>query len=218
MRTAIVALLAMLVPGAALAQQPPPIRSPWYVTVSGGALLPSNAGFATSVAGLGVVADVNWGAGFGVLAGAGYRVFDWLRVEGELGYVRIPVDRASARLSNGLALPPTPVDATLKGFAFFANGVADWRTGGPFVPYAGAGLGLVHYFSSSISVPGVAVPIPDSRSATNFAFQLKAGLGVELSPNLVLAPEYRFVWIDRSSNGLGSMSVHWIGANLRFHF
>jgi opacity protein-like surface antigen len=187
MRIAPIALATSIIAATASAQPPPPARSPWYVTVAGGALLAPNTGFETSAAGLGVAADVNWGTGFGALAGVGYRVLDWLRVEGEVGYVRIPVDSASARLSNGLQFPSTAVDATLKGFAFFANGIADWRMGGPFVPYAGVGLGLVNYISSSISVPGVAVAIPDSHSATNFAFQVKSGLDVALSPSLVLA-------------------------------
>jgi opacity protein-like surface antigen len=217
MRNTCAAVLLVLVPGMAAAQQPPPpAASPWYVTVSGGAAFAANSTYTTNVAGLGVNADVSWSTGYGFLAGPGYRVLDWLRVEGELGYLNIPTNSASATLSNGTLFPRTRVDATLRGFAIFANGVLDWRASAMFVPYAGAGLGLVHYFSSDVGVPGVTVD--RARSATNFALQVKAGLGVTLTPNIVLAPEYRFIWIDRSSNGLGSVSIHWIGASLRYHF
>jgi opacity protein-like surface antigen len=212
------ALLTAALPAAeAAAQQPAPaMRSPWYLTLSAGALLAQDAKFTTTVQGLGVDASASWKTGFGFLGGAGYRLFDWLAVEAELGVIRVSVDKGSARLSNGFIFPSQPVDATLSGFAFFANGVGQWRLTERLVPYAGAGLGFVRYASEDVAAAGTF--LTSVPSATQFAFQIKAGLGVELGPNLTLAPEYRFLWIDKSSNGLGSTKLHWLGANLRFNF
>jgi opacity protein-like surface antigen len=218
MRIAIAAVpcaLAALASGAAEAQQPP-ARSPWYLTVSAGALMAPDTGFTTTVQGLGVDAKASWKTGFGFLGGAGYRIWDWLAVEAELGLIRISVDQGSAQISNGLAFPRQRVDATLRGFAFFANGVGSWRLSDMLVPYAGAGLGFVRYDAEDVVVAGAVVA--SAPSATNFAFQIKAGLGIELGPNFTLAPEYRFIWIDKSSNGLDSMKLHWLGANLKFNF
>lgn len=217
MRVAFVALPAVLaaaLAGPAAAQQP--FRSPWYLTVSAGALLAPDTGFTTTVQGLGVDATARWKTGFGFLGGGGYRIRDWLAVEAELGYLSIAVDRGSARISNGLAFPNQKVDATLRGFAFFASGVGSLRLGERLVPYAGAGLGLVHYYAEDIAAVGAVVA--SAPSATNFAFQIKAGLGIELGAHLALAPEYRFIWIDKSANGLDSMKLHWLGANLKYSF
>jgi opacity protein-like surface antigen len=217
MRIAIAAVPCVLaaLAGAAEAQQPP-ARSPWYLTVSAGALLAPDTSFTTTVQGLGVDATATWNIGFGFLGGAGYRVWDWLAVEAELGFVRISVDRGAAQISNGLTFPSQPVDATLHGFAFFANGVGSWRMADMLVPYAGAGLGFVRYGSEDVVAAGAVVA--SAPSATNFAFQIKAGLGIELGRHVTLSPEYRFIWIDKSANGLDSMKLHWLGANLKISF
>jgi opacity protein-like surface antigen len=213
---AVLAAAAAALAGPEAPAQQPAARSPWYLTLSAGALLAPDTGYATTVQGLGVDATASWNTGFGFLGGAGYRIWDGFAVEAELGYLRIAVDRGSAAVSNGLVFSNQPVDAALRCFAFFANGVGSLRLTERLVPYAGAGLGLVHYVSAGIKVPGVI--LPDAPSATNFAFQVKAGLGIELAPGLALAPEYRFIWIDKSANGLDSMKLHWLGANLKFGF
>jgi opacity protein-like surface antigen len=214
---ALPALFAALAPLGASAQQPAPATgSPWYVTLSMGALLAQEARYTTTVQGLGVDAKASWKTGFGFLGGAGYRFWDWLAVEAELGHLQVSVDQGSAQISNGGTCPRQPVDATLRGFAFFANGVGGWRASEMLAPYAGAGLGFVRYAAEDVVAGGAVVA--RAPSATNFAFQIKAGLDVALGPNLSVAPEYRFIWIDKSANGLGSMKLHWLGANLKYAF
>ncbi len=48
--------------------------------------------------------------------------------------------------------------------------------------------------------------------------QIKPGVGIELSPRITVAPEYRFIWVNSSGNGVRNTSIHSVGAALRVHF
>jgi opacity protein-like surface antigen len=185
---------------------PPPPPSPWYFVVSAGALLTQDTSFNV----LGITGRIDYGTGFHVLAGPGYRFNPWLAAELELGYIYVPVDSVTV---NGLGT--ASADGRFHGFALFGNLVLTYPEWQWVKPYAGAGVGFVHLFDSDVTVAGVTV---NTGSETEFAFQVKAGIDFRIAENVSLAPEYRFMWINTAGNGLGNTHSHAIGASLKFSF
>jgi opacity protein-like surface antigen len=114
---------------------------------------------------------------------------------------------------NGLG--SVGVDGSLKGIAFFANVVLTYPEWTWIKPYVGGGIGLVHFFDSDVTVGGATV---STGSDTEFAFQAKAGVAFQITPTISIAPEYRFIWVNTSGNGIGNTHAHAIGASLKFSF
>lgn len=141
----------------------------------------------------------------------GYRLLPWLLVEGELGFSFNKVDSV-----GNWSYP----DSSLTQMSFMANVVVE-RPLGRWVPFAGFGAGGVfsslnfgsdyyYYYGSSDGYGTDVVP----------ALQALAGLRYQISENLSLGVDYRFLvtddqkwnvewWTgDRFTVGVNSVAIH----------
>lgn len=105
-------------------------------------------------------------------------------VEGEVTYLRSPVDNSKA-------------DSDLSSVGFLANGLVRYDPGGniPVRPYAGAGLGLA---VNSFQFEG---PDTGSMADPGLAWQVIAGTNFKLNRFLSLDVQYRFLGQDLLSVG-----------------
>lgn len=166
--------------------------------------------------------------------GLGARFNQWLR--GDITYT----------YRNGFgfdATPPTGLPFTLhvqsnrRSHAFMVNAYAEvfralgWDTG-IFSPYIGGGIGFaVNTVSGGrLSALGISVGFDTEETTTSFAWNIGAGTGVRLTPNLVFDASYRYVDLGRMSRGPvnllfitapdleSSQQAHEINLGLRYEF
>jgi OOP family OmpA-OmpF porin len=141
--------------------------------------------------------NISFSPGFNVGGALGYDAGQF-RVEGEITYRSVDVDEV-----NGV---PVPLDATFSALSFMANGYYDFEMGSPLTPYLGVGLGIV---DSEVDVAGFG-----STSETDLAYQFMAGLGYEVSPNVVLTGGYRYFGIAETD----APGTHEFNIGARFMF
>ena len=127
--------------------------------------------------------EIDSGTGFGITFG---RTFGQIR--GEVEYTARMNDVKSHSLNGGEALPGSTGE--VKSDAFMVNGYYDIATGGMFIPYIGAGLGMAKVKFDNFGV----APIPDvlNDNKTQFAYQLMAGGDFMVSDKVRLFAEYRY--------------------------
>jgi opacity protein-like surface antigen len=149
-------------------------------------------------------------------AAAGYRFNPNVRVEGELSYRKNDysenVDGVSA---NG----------DVKGTNLMANAWYDFANSTAFTPYIGGGLGMMRG-SAKIGFAGSPTTIDDSD--TVFAWQLGAGLAYNVTQNIAVTADYRYIETNNFNfdvkNGLvstfdaGDYRAHEVRAGLRYSF
>jgi OmpA-OmpF porin, OOP family len=102
------------------------------------------------------------------------------------------------------------------------NAAWDFRTGTPFVPYIGIGVGMAHVSLDSLSVAGRAL---SSSSDTVFAYQPMVGVRYHVTDAIAVGAEYRyFATVDptfKDSSGRnfhGRIESHNVLANLSYFF
>ncbi len=161
--------------------------------------------------------------GFGMTVAVGYN-FGAVRLEGEGGYRNNNVDELKSggvRVIGG--------DADFQAFSLMVNAIAEAPLGDRFFIYGGVGGGLV-VADMETRVPGVA---ESDIVAGALAYQLMAGVGVNLSDQVALTVGYRLFSafdsdfdnedIDESDNDEleGSMNfpvIHCVEVGLRYTF
>lgn len=123
---------------------------------------------------------------FGYAAGGffGYAMGNGVRLEGEVGYRSNDVDTI-----GGVA-----VTAELDTLFFMFNGFYDLPTDSAFAPYIGGGLGVAE---AEFSIGG------QVYSDTVVAFQVGAGVLLEVSPGLQMSVDYRLFGTDDLDIGAG---------------
>jgi OmpA-OmpF porin, OOP family len=124
----------------------------------------------------------------------------------------------TASLSGASASPSGSVNI----FDGMINALWDFRTGTPFVPYIGIGVGMAHAKLDSFSVGGH--PLANS-SDTVFAYQPMVGVRYHITDALALGAEYRyFATVDptfKDASGVkfhSSIASHNVLANLSYFF
>lgn len=89
--------------------------------------------------------------------------------------------------------------------SIFLNMYFDIETGTPFTPYLGGGLGVAFINADGqldVTVDGSEVyDESDSKSQTNFAFNLGAGLGYDVNDNFTLDLGYRYADFGEAETG-----------------
>ena len=116
------------------------------------------------------------------------------------------------------------VDCTWNSSTLFANLYYDFRNDSAFVPYIGAGIGMsFNYLGFDLHRGGNDVSRSDST--TNFAWNVGAGVGIELDYNLSLDLNYRYAGFGTARTGVsshgvadGSLRTHQVLAGVRYTF
>ncbi len=186
------------------------LPNPWYAAFNVGATWNSSL----SLSGLGSIRLDNPGLN---LSGALGRYLDDIRVfrlEAEYIYNRSEIENFSGAAASG--------DFSNSSFMF--NAYYDIRTGTPWTPYLGGGLGAA-FLTLEDFVSG-ALAIDDSDNLA-FAWQFKAGVTYQLSPTWTANVGYRLYGTDNvtfttstgaSAGTSGGALTQSAEVGFRFHF
>jgi outer membrane immunogenic protein len=127
------------------------------------------------------IGTMEFDKGWGVGAAAGYN-FGMFRAEGEVGYQKYGIDKASAG-------PYSIRDSgDVSGLSFLANGYFDFVNKTPFTPYLSAGIGVARVDAKDFAIGGYSIDSDD----TVFAYQVGAGVGYAINKNMTIDLKYRY--------------------------
>jgi opacity protein-like surface antigen len=144
--------------------------------------------------------------GFTGGAAVGYSFPIGLRVEGELGFMWVPLKREGG----------VEVDGSVKNYLVMANAYYDLKLAalGPFRPYIGFGIGGARVnedheiFAGSL---GAKVEIDEWRTA--FAYQGRVGVIYDVNQWLDLSAGYRYLHVDGGHYERGPARINVGGMN-----
>lgn len=118
----------------------------------------------------------------------GYRFFNWLRLEGELGYVYMKLDEHTLS-KTGETKDISGHDRHLKGML---NVYADWYNSTAFTPFVGAGIGLARVHLDTDFIRSNSQPAKTDDKDTAFAYQFMAGVAWAFHPSWELELMYKY--------------------------
>ncbi len=133
----------------------------------------------SDLTGTGINTSADFDTGWAGLLSAGWAYGNGFRSELELGHRRNDLDSLSGAAGG---------TGDASGWNGMVNVLYDFKTGTPFTPYLGAGLGAARV--SLEASPVGASRIDDSDSA--FAYQGIAGVGYRLNENAQVFADYRY--------------------------
>jgi opacity protein-like surface antigen len=179
------------------AQEPPFSWTGLYVGLHGGINIPRDTRSEFDSPGLPggvgfITTDADNGYRFG--GALGYTFTRHLSAEIELSYTRNSLDTLDV---VSIAFPAGSGPLAAKGSASTLSGMVNGYFSLPmdrFRPYVGAGIGVTRVSAHGAGFAGVPGETDDSDTA--FTWQLMAGVGFQLSPNLELGARYRFQHVN----------------------
>ncbi|MFC7053556.1 outer membrane protein [Hansschlegelia quercus] len=128
--------------------------------------------------------------------GVGYKWSEWFRTDVTADYETPSKFRGRLDCPGGCVAGTTNEKAKIDAVTIFANAYFDIGTFYGFTPYVGGGIGTayldINHYSSS------AAPSPRGDSNWNFAWNLMAGVGYEVAPNVIIDANYRFVDLGKA--------------------
>lgn len=178
----------------------PNAREGWYVTGGAGGTLLQESSSTITVPSIGSATfDTDFDFGYGLQGAAGYAWDSYgnrgggavLRVEGEVFYKSNGLDSITVKTVTlagiGTLVAPGTVSVSgdVSALGFMANAWYEFLTGMPWRPYVGGGIGM-----ANISLDESLLTDDDDWV---FAYQFGAGLGYEITPDVVIAIEYRLL-------------------------
>ena len=195
---------------AAMAAEPGP-----YVAGSVGLAFPSTMDDSTFIPPYGDVdAELSFSDAPILSAAVGYAFGNGARIEFEVGRTSLEADEvevhtdagsASAKIEN-LDMPVTLL--TLGAYH-------DFQTGSRFSLYLGGGAGLAITDKDQGAVEGVTIETDEREDLAAFA---EAGVNIAATESLPIAPAYRFLWLDRGSDGWDDTTTHILKVAVRYAF
>lgn len=125
--------------------------------------------------------------------GVGYKFNEWFRTDVTADYETPAKFHGRLFCPGACGAGSTSEKAKIDAVTIFANGYFDIGTFYGFTPYVGGGIGTAyididHYRSNSTGNPSY-----KGDSNWNFAWNLMAGVGFQVAPNVVIDANYRFV-------------------------
>lgn len=176
----------------------PVTQSGWYFSGFGGANWVNSTDFDITAP---VAANVVNSYDTGFLAGGaiGYDLGSvsgpfGIRLEGEFSYRSNDVDSHNVGGGGGNALGAALGETNV--IAGMANVLFDLDTGSPFEFYGGGGIGVANVDFDGHGVDAVGVGVVMNDDDTVFAWQLIAGVGFEIMPNMIFDVQYRYFRAD----------------------
>jgi opacity protein-like surface antigen len=132
---------------------------------------------------------------------------------------------------GGLPVDP-PIKTKIDSYTVMANGYYDFGNFRGFVPYVGAGIGVALHDMDYVYIDHPASPNPQhGDTKVDLAWALMAGVGYQVSSNLVLDVGYRYIDMGSAQSSQGDvvqamnpklvvddMTAHEIKIGLRYHF
>ncbi|MDC9824029.1 outer membrane beta-barrel protein [Devosia sp. ZB163] len=198
----------------------------WYLSVFGGGVWAHNIEADDGSPDFGQFFDFGADTGWLVGAAVGVRITDNLRGEvevstGSLGLNDVTISGGPAAPVDGsVALPLT--DGSASTTYLLGNVWFDIDTGAGFTPYVGAGVGVG--FVSADAVIGAPLNASVDLSGWGLAYQVGAGVKIDVADNIALDLGYRWkAIVDAEVEGNGNDAVadygsHVVQAGLTFGF
>jgi len=190
---------------------------PYYLVLRGG---PGWALNATRTAGE-YETDMAFEGEYAFNLAGGLRI-NHFRVEGEVGYVKMSLDK---RVSAGGA--DREISGSDQHYTLMVNGLVDWKNSSLVTPFFGLGLGPVYtHLDTSFPIrDGSYVETDDADWA--FGYQAMAGLALTINPHVELELMYRFYGTTQRSHtqeaavtevDVDGTQAHFICLGLRYCF
>ncbi len=139
------------------------------------------------------ISDLTYEPGAAVGGVFGYRLNPNVRFDAELTY----------RVNDLDEFVGIPVVGEVRSLAFLVNGYYDIPVGSNMIPYIGGGLGVANVEFESAG----------EDDDTVFAFQIGAGLGYAVTPNVTLSLDYRFFGTENPDLG-GGVDFEYLNSTL----
>lgn len=165
-----------------------------YVSAHGGVSFPKETDSVFAVPGPVTHNEIDAEDGYRAGGAVGWIFSRYLSAEVELTYSSHDVDTVTSfipALNLAVTNPGLGSSSSLSGMV---NGYVSLPLDGGWRPYVGGGLGYTRLKSESIGIPTDPARTSDSDGA--FSWQLMAGVGYEIAPDLELGTRYRFQHTD----------------------
>ncbi len=175
--------IALALPATAIAQTP---TEGFYVGAQAGKSWVDSTEFSV----LGISNEVEFESAWTGVVEAGYRFAQGFRLGVEVGYASHDVDG----ITGGPA-GRTGGAGELALLSYMGVGYIDFDAGNNIRPYIGGGLGLLQADLDNVG-PSLGLNTFINSDTDKFAYQLGAGVGYAVSPNLELSVGYRFLTAD----------------------
>jgi opacity protein-like surface antigen len=167
----------------------------------------------SDIAGPGGAGTIEFDPGFAVGGAGGYN-FGMFRIEGEIGYQRNEMDRASI-CSTGYGCVSGSISGNMSALSGLGNVYLDFVNSSPFTPYISGGMGIA-YVNAEIDEGDETA----SENDTVFAYQVGAGVGFSINPNMIIDLKYRYFATSDIDVGDGNATVasHNVYIGFRYTF
>ena len=192
----------------------------WYTAFTGLYNMPSDSQGELDSTSLHIAGDIELSNGLGFALALGVQAAEGLRVELEGAYRPFDIDGVNDVRVNGRALDSGyELSGDVDTWSLMLNAHYDIAMGAAR-PYIGAGLGIARHDANATLTLPILPATSDSGNDNTFAYQFMAGLGYELSDNMVLFGGYRYMGTDdlEIEALTASYGTHAIEAGLRVGF
>ncbi|PKN52426.1 MAG: hypothetical protein CVU55_04060 [Deltaproteobacteria bacterium HGW-Deltaproteobacteria-13] len=162
----------------------------------------------------GVKGKIEYTVGIASVLAGGYN-FGMFRMEGEIGYQRNSMDKAT--VCDGGGCGGGSISGNTSALSGLVNGYIDFVNSSPVTPYISGGIGVAYV---KVDVDQRNGSGTDSFNDTIFAYQVGAGLAYAINQNLSLDLKYRYfatpeLDLEGSKATFGSHNVYF---GLRYTF
>jgi opacity protein-like surface antigen len=187
------------------------INNGWYYGLGAGGALATDGDW-TSYSDTG---DFDIDTGFLVSGAIGYK-FGMPRLEAEVLYLTNDYDKIN---TNGGS--PAAASGDISSLAFMVNGYLDFANESSFTPFIFAGAGVANVEIDNMVVAGSTVVDDDD---TVFAYQVGAGVAIDLSENFILDFKYCYFGLgdhdfpDRGNNSATDLDNEFASHNITIGF
>lgn len=182
-----------------------------YVGIGAGATFPVQS---TITDNTGVSGKLDYKTGFGVSLVTGVEFADGIRLEAELNYKNTDMDKVTV---GGLGSGKVNCNAYTLGA--LANAYFDFKNSTPVTPYLTGGLGFANiHVGEATNFAGTKVWNSDDDMV--FAYQLGAGVGFNVTKQVVLDLGYRYYATSDPQFELikGDFATHNANLGIRYKF
>ena len=192
----------------------------WYAAFTGLYNMPRDSDGELDATGLHVEGDIELSNELGFAFAFGARVIEGLHVELEGAFRPFDIDGMNdVRLNSNPLGSGYGLSGEVDTWSMMLNAYYDIAFGAAR-PYIGAGLGVAHHDASATLTLPVFGDATESGNDNAFAYQLMAGVGYELSEDVVFFGGYRYFGTDdvEIEAVTASYGIHGIEAGLRLRF
>jgi opacity protein-like surface antigen len=137
--------------------------------------------------------------GYRVGGAAGYIFNRYISGEVEVTYAEHDISNLRVRsfATGGVLSPPIPAKGDASTLSGMVNGYLSLPIDTVWRPYVGGGIGYSRVSANGIGFAGIPGDTDDSDSV--FTWQLIAGVGFDIAPNLELGGRYRYQHVDETT-------------------